>query len=432
MVATSLSFWGGSVLLTLLVGAEAWLNSGKPGQLPYLRFRSRPSFYHFLPGVFGVAFVTASESTTLVISFVLYFILSTVGFLVTGLLIDHFGWFNAARRPITWVKCASIGIAIVGAIMSALDRLTRSAAASAPGAPPGWLVAVCIICALGAGFLLPLQASINRDVAARLLPSKLQTAWWSFLCGSVVSGVALACQTASMSGGGGSGAAIVGALPSAFDSSVWWMYMGGPLGVLYVSTTIWGVQLVGSAAFFVAVLCGQLVGSATIDAVGLLGGAVTPMTPLRGAGIALVVVAAASLQVDWVAWWRWAAGVKEGAVVSNATPTTAMVEAAFVGDKKLVSSRQSSSEGGDAAHSVSLSGGSDDTCSFDSGAAGSPSPSGSSRRLIFPVSRVADVALTSSPATSSERGRMSRLTSHLILDAVPEADDPGGGSEGEA
>ena len=347
LFGTMLSFVGGLVLLTFLV-LEEWWRDPVVGSLPLLQYKLRPSPHHLLPGAFGAFFVTISLSVTLIISYSLFFVLSTIGFITMGILIDAGGLFGARRVPVTLLKLGILLIAALGAVLSALDRLLLRGASSLGSAPPpGWLLAVCVLLSLTGGFLLPLQAGINRDAAVRLLPSRLQSAWWSFFWGSVVACIALAVQV-----GIGSDDQRAGINP-AFDSSQLYMYMGGPLGVLYVVTSIWGVALVGSAPFFVAMLCGQLVGSALIDAIGLLGGAVVPLTPLRGVGIAIVITAALCLQVDgralWAAMqqlWLVKGGGRGGSTASISNSTAAELTPASASPESSSSSSMAADDDG--------------------------------------------------------------------------------------
>ncbi len=53
-------------------------------------------------------------------------------------------------------------------------------------------------------------------------------------------------------------------LAAQFQGSHWYMYFGGPLGVIYVSSSIILPTLLGSQIFFVCVVCGQLAISAVV------------------------------------------------------------------------------------------------------------------------------------------------------------------------
>ena len=168
--------------------------------------------------------------------------------------------------------------AVAGAAMAVSAGLSRGSSVSAG------VMAACVIGALVAGAALVVQAGANRSASTKL-PSRLATTWWSFhtgLCWAlVVWGVQCGVHPASL--------ADVSPLAA---SSSWWMWAGGPLGVFFVVCTIAITQRIGSARFFVSLVCGQLVTSAVLDATGAFGSAVVPTGALRGCGIALVVVAA--------------------------------------------------------------------------------------------------------------------------------------------
>ena len=283
LVATVSSFVGGLLCLTVAVVIEQRLSGLSDARC--LCWRRWPKSYHLVPGVLGVTFVTLSLSVTRVTGFALFFVLSCIGFLAMGLVIDHRGLFNAPRRAASIGRVIALVVACSGAAMSTASTL------SLDSAQPPWLLAICSLLALCAGFLLPMQASINRD-AASLLPSKLSASWWSF-CGGTLAAVAALGIEVAISGPVSSESGASGAV----SSSAWWMYTGGPIGAVYILSGIWGVGVVGVAAYFVALLCGQLAGAAVIDAIGAFGTNVATASPLRGIGIAIVVAAAFGMQL---------------------------------------------------------------------------------------------------------------------------------------
>lgn len=261
-----------------------------------LRWKRRPPLYQLLPGVFGVLFVTSSVSITLVTGFALYFVLTTAGFLTMSATIDHFGWFGNGRRKVSAQRMSAMVVAMVGAVLAVFDRLrTFGAGDKITHIDPG-LMAMCVILSIAAGILLPLQASINRK-AAELLSSKYAATWWSFSVGCIAIAVALAIQLGIQQ----DRAAL---LPQAFATSDVLHYMGGPCGVLTVGSAIFLVRLLGSAQYFICMVCGQLAGSIAVDATGILGARVAPITPIRGCGVGLVLLASLAMQLPDVQWAR--------------------------------------------------------------------------------------------------------------------------------
>jgi transporter family-2 protein len=70
----------------------------------------------------------------------------------------------------------------------------------------------------------------------------------------------------------------------------WWAWLGGTLGALYVCTAIFVVPKIGGVNYFVCIVVGQIIGHLIIDRWGLLGLSTHPITPMRLAGVALVIV----------------------------------------------------------------------------------------------------------------------------------------------
>ena len=48
---------------------------------------------------------------------------------------------------------------------------------------------------------------------------------------------------------------LAAALPPALASSAWWMYLGGPIGVVYIASGIALVRTLGSATYFQCISC---------------------------------------------------------------------------------------------------------------------------------------------------------------------------------
>jgi uncharacterized membrane protein YdcZ (DUF606 family) len=68
-----------------------------------------------------------------------------------------------------------------------------------------------------------------------------------------------------------------------------WLYFGGPGGMLYIASGIWFMRLIGAAAFFVSLICGQLAGGAIMDATGFLGARVIESSATRVVGMYLLI-----------------------------------------------------------------------------------------------------------------------------------------------
>lgn len=117
--------------------------------------------------------------------------------------------------------------------------------------------------------------------------------------GSLGKTVAHPLQASLISFGSGTAILLVinitlGIFPPQFPESAsglpWWIWMGGSIGVVMVSTSLFFVPRIGSLPWFAAVMTGQTVIALILDHYGLLGNARSPVSMLRFIGTALLVL----------------------------------------------------------------------------------------------------------------------------------------------
>lgn len=77
----------------------------------------------------------------------------------------------------------------------------------------------------------------------------------------------------------------------------WWMWIGGPLGVIYVMATILCPPVIGYGAFFSMMITGQMLFSATIDHIGWLGATISKINKKRLLGVLLLLTGAVLVQL---------------------------------------------------------------------------------------------------------------------------------------
>ena len=278
--STAVSFGSGLAYLTAACALEA-----RAAGLPFLRWRERPRPALLLPGALGVAFVTCGNVLSPLAGYSLFWVCVVVGQLAMSAALDATGFSLAGRRiPVSAAKAALLALAAGGAAMAVAGGLGTAA-----GVSPGLLVA-CAAGSAAAGAVMPLQAALNRH-AALLLPSRLAATWWSFFFGTLLSLAVLAISL-------GTAPAVAARFPVAFASSEFVWYLGGAIGVVYVASTIFVTGHIGSSLYFVSLICGQLAGSAALDALGAFGTPAILAGPLRVAGIVLVLAAAATMQLQ--------------------------------------------------------------------------------------------------------------------------------------
>ena len=307
--AAALNLNLGLLLLTLLHGAEVLRSSTADAPLRFLSWKTRPMLIHLCPGVMGLCYVISSAFLQPVLSSGLFMVCVVAGQLASAAALDHFT--GAARLQLP--RAAALAAALGGAVATAWDRLTASSAESAPL----WLLLLGSALTFAAGGLMVLQAHLSRGAAA-LLPSRLAAAWWSFAVSAGLSWVLFGGQA----GGATAAARARFAEPGTWAALPGWAWTAALFGVAYVCSSIVVPAVIGSGAYFVALVCGQLLFAAVIDAAGLLGAAVHPLTATRGVGLGVVVLAAAATQVLLLRQQRLEKEAQAGAALSvnAATP----------------------------------------------------------------------------------------------------------------
>jgi transporter family-2 protein len=136
-----------------------------------------------------------------------------------------------------------------------------------------WLLALV---AVGAGALLPIQASINgrlRPFVGGPIPATLVSVAVS-TSAMIVLVVASRTQVPTS---------------AKLSGSPWWVWTGGLLGVVFVLVSLGLVNRLGAAFLFALVVVGQMLASLAIDHYGLFGVSEQAVSPLRILGVALLL-----------------------------------------------------------------------------------------------------------------------------------------------
>ena len=86
---------------------------------------------------------------------------------------------------------------------------------------------------------------------------------------------------------------VAGIFPPSFTSPAsqlpWWIWTGGTIGVILVTTSLIFVPRVGSLPWFAAIMTGQTVAAIFLDHYGLLGNPKAAASPLRLLGALLLI-----------------------------------------------------------------------------------------------------------------------------------------------
>ena len=139
------------------------------------------------------------------------------------------------------------------------------------------MLILAILVGLCVGALLGTQPSVNGSLG-KVVEEPLQASMISFAVGTAV----LLVMTI-----------LTKQFPPKFVTSPsslpWWIWTGGAIGVVVVSTSLFFVPRVGSLPWVAALMTGQVVAALVLDHFGLLGNPKSPASSIRILGTLLLV-----------------------------------------------------------------------------------------------------------------------------------------------
>lgn len=277
------SFVGGTLFLLFLstvVEGYFWFSpedvSGQP-------------FWIWIGGLLGVIGLTTNIFIFPKLGGVQSVILPITGQILMGLIIDQFGLFHAPQTSLTPFR--SIGAALVLTGVFAAILLGRRAKAPAsgtqqqgvtsPSSQLGWQAL-----AIFSGFLMAMQSPINARLGT-LIGSGLKAALVSFTVGTLVLLLlALALRLKFRV-----------TVPGGKTANPLWMWVGGPLGAIFVTFNALFVPILGAGSTIMAALTGMVTASLIVDKFGIFEAPRRPVTVLQAAGIAVMLAGVALIRL---------------------------------------------------------------------------------------------------------------------------------------
>jgi Uncharacterized protein conserved in bacteria len=187
----------------------------------------------------------------------------------SSLLADRAGLGPSGRQPLTWPRMLGAGltlVAVVGAMSGRID-----------GGTALWLVVLPLLAGCG----IAVQQAVNGQVRAAS-HSALTATLLNFVTGTT----ALAVTWLVVRGFHGA--------PQPLPDEPW-LYVGGPIGVLFIVVAAFVVRWTGVLLFGLATIAGQLVGAVLLDLVVPAPGAHLETATLVGAAVTLLAVGIAAL-----------------------------------------------------------------------------------------------------------------------------------------
>ena len=266
VVAAMMSVGGGFVIATMFV-----LLRRKTRRLAW-QLLSRQNFdgirgWHLFAGVGGGVFILGQAMVVPLFGVSLYMIAIVAGQTGASLAVDHLGIGPAGKKAITTWRILSVFLAISGVAVSALGSgETLSIALSA------------VLYGLAAGGATAVQYALNGRIA-QSVGSALVTSSLNFMMGFLFLTLVLIAATTF-------GVVGLEAPPSLLEH--WQLWLGGPLGLLFIASATLFVRRLGVLAFAVVSVLGQLIGAFGLDVFFPADGA--SVTPLLGIGLGITAL----------------------------------------------------------------------------------------------------------------------------------------------
>ncbi|OLR90542.1 DMT family transporter [Actinokineospora bangkokensis] len=264
VLAALISFTGGLVVLAAVVAARPagraaarrWAGALRTGAL-------KP--WQCLGGAAGASFVSAQGLTASTLGIALFTVAGVGGQVVSSLVVDRSGFGPGEPRPVTPARAVGAALAVVAVGIAVSDRL------GVPGQL--WLALLPVLTGAALSWAQAANGLVGQHSGDVVFATLV-----NFGVGAVV---LVAVSTAEL---------LTRGLPAAFPTD-WHLYLGGLLGIVALSTSVFAVRLIGVLLLGLCAVAGQLVGAVLLDAAtrGV------PTATLVGVALTLVAAAVAAL-----------------------------------------------------------------------------------------------------------------------------------------
>ena len=267
-LAALISF--GSGLLILIV-AMLVSRAGRTGfGLVIASLRERRTPWWYVAGGAAGAFLVLSQGVAAAIIGVAIFTVAIVaGQTLSGLVIDRRGLGTMVAKPVTAPRLIGSVLVLVGVGVAASGQLDAHF--------PIWLLLMPFLAGIGIGW----QQAVNGQVR-EIAHSPLTATFINFVVGTTV--LLIITLIHSVSAG----------WPTSLPTD-WWLYLGGPIGVIFIAGAAIVVRITGVLLLGLSTIAGQLLSSVVLDLVAPVAGHPISGTTLGAAAITLVAVAIAAL-----------------------------------------------------------------------------------------------------------------------------------------
>lgn len=271
--ASMISFVIGTLFLSIIV-----LVNGLPLTPPPDVFTSEP-LWIWLGGVFGVIALTTNIFIFPKIGSVETAIMPIIGMIITGMVIDNFGWFNSMIQPFGVTRFLGVVLIFAGVFLAVvlqdIIKMRRYKPEPADDNINKWPWRAA---GFTGGALLSIQAAVNGELGIAV-NSPFTAAFISFFVGAATLVVIVIIRDRTF-------------VPVKYpitEKAPLWVWLGGVFGGFYVLINIFLVGEIGTGPTVVLVLFGQIAGSILVQRFGMFRSAKSPVVPVQLAGLLIML-----------------------------------------------------------------------------------------------------------------------------------------------
>lgn len=263
LVSMTISLLIASVLLavrpTMRAGLTRGLRAYRGGSLVW---------WQLLGGLGGATLLAAQSVVVPLVGVALFTVAVIAAQTAASLAVDRAGLGPAGPQPLTSRRVLAAAIAVAAVVVSVFGK--HGSFALAP-----------LLLAALAGVAVAVQYALNGRVGVATA-DPMVAAWGNFVVGFLALVVVFSI-----------GAGVTGHPPGALPNR-WWLYLSGPIGVVFVAVAAHVVRVLGVLLFSLSVVCGQVVGAVVIDVVSPTGGAGVGAATLAGVAMTVLSVGVGS------------------------------------------------------------------------------------------------------------------------------------------
>jgi transporter family-2 protein len=272
IAAAVVSFSTGLVVMAVISLALPKGRAGLARILPAVRERQFPPYY-VLAGCIGALFVFAQSFTVVLLGVALFTVAAVTGQTLSGLLVDRMGIGPAGKRPITGIRVLGSALTVAAVAWAVSPRFSAGES--------GLQLLLPLLLPVLAGFLMSFQQAMNGTATVHY-GSPIAATLVNFIAGAALLWVAWLVKLAVAGAGN--------PLPAQ-----WWLYLGGPLGCVFIGVGALLVRSLGVLVTGLGMIAGQLLGSLGLDLILPVPGTVIALPTVLGTVLTLGAIILATL-----------------------------------------------------------------------------------------------------------------------------------------